>query len=120
MGGIRLVVQADDLGLCRAVNEGIEHGVVDGIVTQTSVMAPTPARTAHLLRWLERLDDGVHLVLSHPGVESSELRAMCDPEDKDAAWAQAWRSADLVALTDREVRALIERRGIDLVSVTEL
>ena len=28
--------------MCRAVNEGIEHAVVDGIVTQTSVMAPTP------------------------------------------------------------------------------
>ena len=42
MGTIRLVVQADDLGMCRSVNEGIEHAIVDGIVTQTSVMAPTP------------------------------------------------------------------------------
>jgi predicted glycoside hydrolase/deacetylase ChbG (UPF0249 family) len=42
VGTIRLVVQADDLGMCRAVNEGIEHAVVDGILTQTSVMAPTP------------------------------------------------------------------------------
>ena len=42
MGTIRLVVQADDLGMCRAVNEGIENAVADGIVTQTSVMAPTP------------------------------------------------------------------------------
>lgn len=39
---IRLIVQADDLGMCRAVNEGIEHAVVDGIVTQVSAMAPTP------------------------------------------------------------------------------
>ena len=28
--------------MCRSVNEGIEHTIVDGIVTQTSVMAPTP------------------------------------------------------------------------------
>ena len=42
MGTIRLVVQADDLGMCRAVNEGIEQAIVGGIVTQTSVMAPTP------------------------------------------------------------------------------
>ena len=42
MGTIRLVVQAQRLGMCRAVNEGIEHAVADGIVAQTSVMAPTP------------------------------------------------------------------------------
>lgn len=41
-GDIRLVVQADDLGMCRAVNDGIELAIVDGIVTQTSVMAPAP------------------------------------------------------------------------------
>ena len=41
-GRIQLVVQADDLGMCRAVNEGIEHAIVDGIVTQTSVMAAAP------------------------------------------------------------------------------
>jgi chitin disaccharide deacetylase len=42
MSGIRLVVQADDLGMCRAVNEGIETAANDGILTQTSVMPPTP------------------------------------------------------------------------------
>jgi predicted glycoside hydrolase/deacetylase ChbG (UPF0249 family) len=42
MGDIRLIVQADDLGMCRAVNEGIELAATDGILTQTSVMAPTP------------------------------------------------------------------------------
>ncbi len=39
---IRLVVQGDDLGMCRAVNEGIGLAFTDGILTQTSVMAPTP------------------------------------------------------------------------------
>jgi chitin disaccharide deacetylase len=253
MGRIRLVVQADDLGMCRAVNEGIEHAVVDGIVTQTSVMAPTPwfaegaararrlgvttglhatltcewrylrwaplsvgatlrlddgtmrrtvedaaasiepgegleelriqarrarscgldvayvdchmgisvpsayaamcaelgvqfiyravephhvfdslyvlslvspddlsARTAHFVRWLERLEDGVHFVMCHPGIESSELRAICDPDDDNAVWAERWRTADLAALTDPHVRAVIERRGIDLTSVADL
>jgi predicted glycoside hydrolase/deacetylase ChbG (UPF0249 family) len=250
---IRLVVQADDLGMCRAVNEGIEHAVVDGIVTQTSVMAPTPwfadgaararrlgvttglhatftcewrylrwaplstgatlrlddgtmpttvpdaaatidpaegieelrvqarrarscgldvayvdchmgisvtsayaalcaelgvrfiyrgvephhvfdslyvlsmaapddlaARPDHFIGWLEQLGDGVHFVMSHPGISSSELRAICDPDDDNAVWAEAWRTADLAALTDPGVRAVIERRGIELVSVAEL
>ena len=51
------------------------------------------ARTAHFVRWLERLDDGVHFVMSHPGIESSELRAVCDPADDNAQWAQTWRVA---------------------------
>lgn len=43
MGGdVRLIVQADDCGMCRAVNEGIALAKTDGILTQTSVMAPTP------------------------------------------------------------------------------
>jgi hypothetical protein len=42
MGDVRLVVQGDDLGMCRAVNEGIGLAATDGILTQTSVMAPTP------------------------------------------------------------------------------
>jgi chitin disaccharide deacetylase len=42
VGDVKLVVQADDLGMCRAVNAGIEAAATDGILTQTSVMAPTP------------------------------------------------------------------------------
>jgi predicted glycoside hydrolase/deacetylase ChbG (UPF0249 family) len=42
MGDVRLVVQGDDLGMCRAVNEGIVLAATEGILTQTSAMAPTP------------------------------------------------------------------------------
>ena len=42
MSDIRLVVQGDDLGMCRAVNEGIALAATEGILTQASVMAPTP------------------------------------------------------------------------------
>jgi len=253
VGAIRLVVQADDLGVCRAVNEGIEHAVRDGVVTQTSVMAAAPwfaegaarvrrlgvttglhgtltcewrylrwaplstgaslrgsdgtmhrtvedaaasadpteaaaelaaqagptracglepayvdchmgisvpsafaaacaelgvrfiyrgvephhefaslyvlsmaspddlaARTAHFVDWLDRLDGGVHFVMSHPAVASDELRALTDPDDDNAVWAEPWRVADLAALTDPAVRRAIERRGIELVSVADL
>ncbi|MGB0113646.1 MAG: ChbG/HpnK family deacetylase [Ilumatobacteraceae bacterium] len=253
MGRVRLVVQADDLGMCRAVNEGIEHAIVDGIVTQTSVMAPTPwfeegaamalrtgvttglhatftcewdylrwaplstgaslrlddgtmprtveeaaaridvddgvaelrvqaarataaglrlsyvdphmgvsvasaygamceelgvrfmypgidphhsfdsiyvlsmaaatdldSRTSRFVDWLDRAGDGVHFVLTHPGVASEELRAICSPDHPDIVWAETWRVADLAALTDPAVRAVIERRGIELVTVADL
>jgi hypothetical protein len=253
VGTIRLVVQADDLGMCRAVNEGIGLAITEGIVTQTSVMAAAPcfaegaalvlrlgvttglhgtltcewrhlrwaplsagpslrrgdgtmhatvedaaasvdpvdaaaelsqqaararacglapayvdchmgisvpsafaavcdelgvrfiyrgvephhdftslyvlsmasaddlgARTAQFVEWLERLGDGVHFVLSHPAVASAELRALTDPDDANAVWAEPWRVADLATLTDPAVREVVERRGIELVSVDEL
>lgn len=40
--GVRLVVQADDFGMCHAVNEGVVRAFHDGIVRQASVMAACP------------------------------------------------------------------------------
>jgi hypothetical protein len=42
VGGVRVVVNADDFGVCHAINEGIVKAFREGIVTQTSIMAPTP------------------------------------------------------------------------------
>lgn len=39
---IRLIVQADDFGMCHAVNEGVVEAFENGILTQASVMAPCP------------------------------------------------------------------------------
>jgi len=39
---IRLVIQADDFGLCHAVNEGVERAFLEGLLTQTTAMAPCP------------------------------------------------------------------------------
>lgn len=41
-GPIELVVQADDFGMCHAVNDGVARAVREGIVTQVVVMAPCP------------------------------------------------------------------------------
>lgn len=42
MSRIRLIVQADDFGMCHAVNEGIVRAFSQGIVTQSAIMAPCP------------------------------------------------------------------------------
>ena len=249
MSDIRLVVQGDDLGMCRAVNEGIALAASDGILTQASVMAPTPwfsegaalvrrhdipvglhvtltcewdylrwsplspgrslrgddgtfhrtveaaatadpadavaeahaqadraealgltltyvdphmgvsvraayeamcarfgvrfiyrnidphhtwtsliilslappeDRAAWLAQRLEALGPGTHFVLSHPAVESDELRAVTDPTNDNAEWAEPIRIRDLAALCDPSVRDVIKRRKIDLVSARDL
>ena len=42
MTATQLIVQADDFGMCHAINQGIAQSFQYGIVTQTSVMAPCP------------------------------------------------------------------------------
>jgi chitin disaccharide deacetylase len=39
---VRLVVRADDFGMCHAVNTGIRKAFTEGIVTTVSTMAPCP------------------------------------------------------------------------------
>lgn len=41
-GPVELIVQADDFGMCHAVNEAVTAAFVDGVVTQSSIMAACP------------------------------------------------------------------------------
>ena len=42
MSGARLILQADDFGMCDAVNDGIVAAFRAGTLTQASVMVPCP------------------------------------------------------------------------------
>jgi len=61
----RLIVNADDFGLTRLVNQGILDAHQNGIVTSTSLMAGGEAfdDAIAMTRWAVRLSVGVHLVL---------------------------------------------------------
>ena len=65
MSGRRLIVNADDLGLSRAVNQGIIELHTAGVVTSASLLMNLPA-TAHALDRTAGtdLDIGVHLNLT--------------------------------------------------------
>jgi hypothetical protein len=64
-GPTRLVVQADDFGMCHSVNEGTALAFTDGIVTQASTMAPCPwfAEAAKIARD-HSIPLGVHQTLT--------------------------------------------------------
>jgi chitin disaccharide deacetylase len=58
-----LFVNADDFGMCHAVNEAIIRSLEEGIVGSSSVMVPCPW-ALHALTWLQEAPDvpfGVHL-----------------------------------------------------------
>ena len=61
----RLIVNADDFGFTRDVNEGIAHAHRNGILTATTLMATGPAfeHAVALAREHPSLDVGAHLVL---------------------------------------------------------
>jgi predicted glycoside hydrolase/deacetylase ChbG (UPF0249 family) len=77
-----LIINADDFGMCRAINEATVGTVVEGVVTSTTLMAPWPgaAHAMHLLREHPDLPFGVHLtaVCDMPGYRWGPLT----PEDK--------------------------------------
>lgn len=60
-----LIINADDLGMCHAINEAILRTLTDGVVTSTSLMAPCPW-APHAMRLLRENPDipfGVHLTV---------------------------------------------------------
>ncbi len=61
----RLIVNADDFGLTRGINEGIVEALSQGVLRSTTLMANGPAfdHAAALAREHESLDVGCHLML---------------------------------------------------------
>ena len=75
----QLIVNADDFGFTRDVNEGIVHACREGILTATTLMATGAAfeHAVELARQNPGLDVGVHLVLvGSPGYPPTVARLM--------------------------------------------
>jgi predicted glycoside hydrolase/deacetylase ChbG (UPF0249 family) len=100
MSGRFLVVNADDLGLCATVNEGIFAAHRDGVVTSASLMVRQAAAPAAADRAGEhpRLAVGLHLDLGQWDYVHGE-------------WIQAYSHCDLenAAGVEAECRAQLDR-----------
>src|SRR4051812_10471718 len=88
-----LIVNADDLGLSEAVNEGIFAAHRDGIVTSASLMVRQGAAAAAAQRADEHPDlaVGLHLDLGEWSYEEGEWTlaySHCDSDDRDAVEAE--------------------------------
>lgn len=102
-----LVVNADDLGLSEAVNEGILHAHEHGIVTSASLMV-RGAAAGEAARAAERagLGLGLHVDLAEWVCEDGEWHVsyeVVDTDDADAVAAELERQLDAFReLTGRE------------------
>lgn len=89
MGRRFLIVNADDLGLCDAVNEGIFAAHRSGIVTSATLMVRRPAAAAAALEAASTpsLAVGLHLDLgewNYVDGEWTEAYRRCDTDDPEA------------------------------------
>ena len=60
-----LIINADDFGMCHAINEGIIHALMHAVLRSTTVMVPCPW-ALHAMHFLAEHPDipfGVHLTV---------------------------------------------------------
>lgn len=78
---------------------------------------PEESKKDWMLGYLERRPPGVHLLVTHCADDDPELAAMVRPGSPVEPWAREYRISDLAVLTDPDVRAAVDRLGIELASV---
>jgi len=111
----RLIVNADDFGLCRGSVEGIVRGHRNGIITSASLMANMPAADTAIraAKACPELDVGVHLTFNQgrPVLPASEVASLVDRRGRflSSAGCLVSRRKPRPDELDREFRAQIGR-----------
>ncbi len=128
-GPARLIVNADDFGLCSAVDRGVVEAFDRGVVTSASLL-PTGdsfAEAAALARERPSLGLGVHLALTQtrPILPARDVRSLVDgsgrfPSHWTSFLARYLRRAIRGRELEAELRAQIEAVGAAGLSVSHL
>lgn len=110
---IRLIVNADDFGLCRGVNYGILDSHLYGILNSTTMMMNTPG-TEHaiaLAKQTPSLKVGIHLVLTCGKPLSGNVPSLVGKEGAFHTLPHAMQNKDLLDLeeVEKEWTAQIEK-----------
>jgi hypothetical protein len=109
---------------CRRFDLPFLYPLIDPCLEFESIamMSPMPAekKKSWLLERLDSMEDGLHLIVTHPAVDDPELRNIARPEADNYVWSEPNRTSDLAVLLDPDVASRIQALGIDLVSVRDL
>ena len=115
-----LILNADDFGMCHAVNEAIRRALQQGVLRSTTLMAPCPwaPHAMHFLRDHPEIAFGIHLtVLSEwpgyrwgPLTDRSKTPSLLDQAGHFQNFEQRHSTLDHINLAELEVefRAQIE------------
>jgi len=110
--------------LCRTLDVPFLYPHVDPHpeLASIEILSTIPGAEKHdwLLDHLASLGPGLHLIQTHPGISTPELRAMTAPESPVASWAEEYRVSDLAALVHEKTLKCVSDRGIELTSLADL
>jgi hypothetical protein len=105
----RLIINADDFGLCEGVNKGIVEAHTKGVLTSTTIMANMPAagHAVELAKNLPTLGLGVHLNLTagKPLYQDNTVKLILDSQGH---FALSPGKLALASLITGKVRTAIE------------
>ena len=105
----RLIINADDFGLCESVNKGIVEAHTKGVLTSTTIMANMPAaqQAVDLAKNLPTLGLGVHLNLTagKPLCQDNTVKLILDSQGH---FALSPGKLALASLITGKVRTAIE------------
>jgi hypothetical protein len=105
----RLIINADDFGLCESVNKGIVEAYTKGVLTSTTLMANMPAaeQAVDLAKNLPTLGVGVHLNLTagKPLCQDNTVKLILDSQGH---FALSPDKLALASLITGKVRTAIE------------
>jgi hopanoid biosynthesis associated protein HpnK len=80
----KVIINADDFGLCRGVNEAVAKAHTEGVLTSSTIMVNMPCadQAVELAKSLPNLGVGVHLNLTEgcPVSENIQVKPLCDPQ----------------------------------------
>jgi hopanoid biosynthesis associated protein HpnK len=116
----RLIVTADDFGLAAPVNEAVELGHLQGILTSASLMVTAPASVdaVERARRLPRLAVGLHLVLvdGRPALPPEQIPDLVGADGRFASdpirlGARIYLSSRAQAQAEAEIRAQLTAFG---------
>lgn len=74
----------------------------------------------HLYEYLDTLNDGFHLVVTHCALESEEQLNLTMEDSLPYQWALEYRKADLDTLTSDKLRTYLNKNNFEMISVPRL
>jgi hopanoid biosynthesis associated protein HpnK len=102
----KVIINADDFGLCQGVNEAVAKAHTEGVLTSTTLIVNMPCadHAVELVKSLPNLGVGVHLNLTE-GCPVSDNSHLCDPQGEFAFSAER---LCLLSLLSKKVRTAIK------------
>ena len=81
---------------------------------------PYKEKKKALAEKLKQLESGLRLLVVHPGLDTSEERALVDINPEGLPDVTLIRAAVTKALTSKAIKTIVEKRGIVLTDYREL